>query len=328
MSQSEDAAGEGTDGVPVAPAAEPPIIQSIASGVGSIRTYASTVSSSTRNFVVQREGERCWLCGGGPAGILQAAHQLWESREEWFQEYKENNIVPDRLSSLAHPENLIALCPSCHVGYDTDESFWLMIPTVDTLDRYIQHERNDYLRRHRAGNRGVSEPRTLPDVDTGAVKYQPYILLPAFAELNFLAPSTWPKLWPGEPTTAILKAKRGLFQPCKPQRVHTRANEDLTTGVPPEIRIKVCRLVCLWSLPDPPVAENVQPPRKRARRDDGGAHGGVEGEGKGKAKAGGGTRQPVGASDRMLCSHEPKAETGPAGATAKVWDWLNQLPNP
>ncbi|KAF8457117.1 hypothetical protein BDZ91DRAFT_767306 [Kalaharituber pfeilii] len=96
----------------------------------------------------------------------------------------------------------------------------------------------EYKANHIFPNRGV-EP--------GTVQYQPYVVLPAFGEMNALDPSTWRIAWARRNNTA-LQAAYGTY-------ANIRALRDCRAS---GIRNKVCRLPNLWPRPDPRVAENVQ----------------------------------------------------------------------
>ena len=67
-----------------------------------------------------------------------------------------------------------------------------MLPTIDVLDEYARHERNDYRRRERAGQQEQTLLRTLPDVDPNQISYQPYVITQAFAERGYLRSSRGP----------------------------------------------------------------------------------------------------------------------------------------
>lgn len=57
-------------------------------------------------------------------------------------------MVPGNLT-LDNKDNLITLCQPCHSAYDAE--YPVIIPKVDVLNRYINHERRDYRRRVNEG---------------------------------------------------------------------------------------------------------------------------------------------------------------------------------
>ena len=52
------------------------------------------------------------------------------------------------------------LCGTCHSAYDSEYPYWVMVPTLDVLNRYTLHERKDYRGRVAAAARGEVVPRT------------------------------------------------------------------------------------------------------------------------------------------------------------------------
>ena len=114
----------------------------------------------------------------------------------------------------------------------------------------------------------------------------------------------------------------------------TRAEEELEMGVPEVLYTKLVQLINMWSRPDPPVEENVEPPAKRPRRGgkggprDGsaGGAGGIAGKAK-ESGAGVKGKSVVPPSDRQL---RPRKGVGSKSADPalceKVLCWLEQLP--
>jgi len=245
------------------------------------------------------------------------------------------HLIPASMTSVAHPDNLIVLCRSCHAGFGHDPPHWVTVPPLTTVQRYINHERAGYAARRRAGRAGITQQRSLPHLEVARLVYTPHILNPSFAKERHLLPSTWPKRWLGQPIAAIIKATGGLVRPCQRSVVVTMAGEALETGVAEEVRNKVTQLVNMWSRPDPPVNRNGEPPAKRPSRGDksglkdGSAVGAGGAAGKGKAgDIGVRGRCVVSSSDRQLLSHKGTvgSEIAPPEISEKVLGWLEQLP--
>ena len=166
-----------------------------------------------------------------------------------------------------------------------------MIPTLVTLNEYVQHERGDYEARARAGARGVAQGRTLPDINPGNILYHR-----CFVDLAFARETTCEnqiKGWAGAPTAAILKAIHAILQPCVPTTVRvTRTDLDVVTGIPGDVCVAVAELIRLWSRPHPPVVAHPEAPIEDPGGGGGGAStggaggGAARGEGKGKKRAG------------------------------------------
>lgn len=47
--------------------------------------------------------------------------------------------------SESDPSNLFTLCPNCHAGYDATFPDWVLIPDPKTLQKYIDHEKDDFI---------------------------------------------------------------------------------------------------------------------------------------------------------------------------------------
>ncbi|RPB23676.1 hypothetical protein L211DRAFT_235571 [Terfezia boudieri ATCC MYA-4762] len=284
-------------------------------GVGSASFTDPT--STTKSEVAEREGGTCWLCGriDDDSGALEVAHHISRIAIRRFLYYKGINVLPATLTHLAHPDNLILLCTVCHHAFDAAHPSWVMVPTEETLNVYIQHEQRDYQSRRQAGLRGERQLRTLPNIDKGVVLYQPCILSEGFPLMEpSLKPSTWPKIWGGEPTAVIIKALLGLFQPCEPQAISRPGHEDVTISVPGALDTKCAQLNKLWSRPPPQVSEPTPSKGKKRVRgvdeEDKGKGGeeddGVEGYGReGRREKRSRVKSQVTPSDRNLQSQRP-----------------------
>ena len=214
----------------------------------------ASVSESTRRKVFDRDGDECWLCGHKSESI-NIAHQIHASAWRYpFPEFISNGTIPTRID-LSHCDNLIPLCASCHVSYDAVYPEWIIIPDIDTLNQYIEHEKKDYDHRHIvAQSSGLSIPRTLPLIDRTRVMYNPLILSPHVTVRNS---SNWPKHWQGEPTTVIHRAAwNGLLasntvkdvQRLQPIQL---GNGTWQRGVPTIFKAMVYELTRLWDRPAP-----------------------------------------------------------------------------
>jgi hypothetical protein len=125
-----------------------------------------SIPEHTREQVFQRDGEKCWLCEKsfekGPKG-LDIAHQINAVEKEAFARFKANGTIPDNVMDPSHSDNLFPLCPNCHKSYDAG-SFpgWILIPHTSILEKYIQHERDNYEYRHRI-SRDITIPKPDPE---------------------------------------------------------------------------------------------------------------------------------------------------------------------
>ena len=229
------------------------------------------------------------------------------------------HILPPHLTSLGHVENLIFLCPLCHHGFDHSPPFWIVAPKDPTIQMYILHERADYSARESAARRGISLPRTLPQVDRTTVQYQVYILNGEWVEGRPFVPIHAPRGWLGHLIPAIIKACAGIAMPSVIVRVHCRAGNEVEIGIPERVRSKLMQLVNLWSRPDPvvrvartgPGGPSVGP----SDRSVGGRGGRLDPAKKRKGEGSGGS---LGASERKL-----RSEVG--SSRRKVEDWLTQI---
>ena len=163
-------------------------------------------------------------------------------------------MIPSGLT-LAHEDNLIALCPTCHAAYNAEYPYWIMVPTIATLNRYVQHERQDYQNRAAAAAQGEVIPRTLPDIVKEEVEYHRFLFSPGWASSHCRHPHAGVKTWGGEPTTAVFKAIRALAQPCEVVTCSVGRGSSVQVGVMESVRSKVMELVRAWSQPPPQIAE-------------------------------------------------------------------------
>ena len=195
-----------------------------------------------------------------------------------------------------------------------------MVPTFETLNRYVTHERRQYQERVRAAARGVLLHRTLPVVDKAGVLYHHFTMDPVFGAGNPVQP--WVKTWGGEPTTVILKCILGIAQPCVQETFNIPGGQQAVVGVDEQIRSKVMELVRLWSRADPVVAQNPPPvPASGDAPPSGGSGKGAPGTRPWKRKA-----LDDGGSDRALRPRIEDPVGGGAKVQAKVIKWLEGLP--
>lgn len=206
-----------------------------------------------------------------------------------------------------------------------------MLPSAGVVQQYITHERKDYAERVRAGLRGISQPRSLPNIQADGVLYDPYIIHRAFATGRYLSPSRWPREWRGHPVAAIIKATAGLVCPSKREQVVTLLGRNVRVGVPDEVRSRIVRLINMWDRADPPVHGAVGPhgskSRWRLRGGRGGGPAGAAGEEGGKSEAEGTGTEPgvkrkgSGEQGSNRRAQERKAAAG------RVIQWLSELPS-
>ncbi|KAF8419750.1 hypothetical protein EV426DRAFT_614663 [Tirmania nivea] len=222
-------------------------------------------------------------------------------------------VVPASLTHLAHPDNLLLLCASCHLTYDTPAPSWIMLPVDDVLDLYIRHEQQDYEARRSAGERGEVLRRTLPRIDRSRAIYNPYILIAGFAPITPLLPSQWPQVWGGEPTTAILKGVCGAFVPCPTNIVTTEGGHDVRLGVPSPTLNWCTQLVNLWNRPDPPITGTPaqEPPLKRREL------GPRPGQGRGRGRGSGSGYRGGAGSFKGSTTKEPAGISSGSGVSGK-----------
>jgi hypothetical protein len=77
-------------------------------------------------------------------------------------------MLPESFS-LSSVSNGIALCPTCHVNFDTYEDPGLVI-VPSNLEFFVQYEIADYKKREESARCGITELRTTPT----ASDYQKY----------------------------------------------------------------------------------------------------------------------------------------------------------
>ena len=136
---------------------------------------------------------------------------------------------------------------------------WCMLPADDVLERFISHERQNYLERQAmAASTGVSPPReTLesdPSFDVTTITYRIYFFDEGFR--RSLAASYYEqpeqKRWPGDPTAAIHKAFQGAFVPWRVKEIDIPVlGRSALIGMPERTKYLLSELSALWSLPDP-----------------------------------------------------------------------------
>ena len=218
---------------------------------------AKSVTESTRKDVFERDGRQCWLCNRDILG-LHVAHHIDASEFHSFSRFQENGTIPSVVTDPSHCDNLFPLCPHCHVAYSATFPQWVLIPDEETLQTYINHEKNDYEQRHSMVSSDSSDsvpPRSLPPIDRTKILYHPLIITHQYKSLlaNRFNSLQWPKHWPGEPTTVIHRAaRRGLFEstPVQPFRFPGKrlgCGRGWQTGVPENFQILVGELIRLWA---------------------------------------------------------------------------------
>lgn len=206
------------------------------------------ITDTIRDAVFERDGDDCWLCG--EVSHIHIAHQIAASAfRHPFPLFKANGTID--IPDLSHPDNLIPLCPTCYVGYDSSFPDWIMVPDADTLRHYINYEKEDYERRQGSQGpgslQGALQGRTLPSIDRTKVLYYPMILRDDFRLRRIEV--DWPKHWQGDPTTVIHRsAWHGILDsnPIRPiglgfgGRIFNRGIDPLYPGL-------IRELMRLWS---------------------------------------------------------------------------------
>jgi hypothetical protein len=222
---------------------------------------SESVSEITRQQVFERDGTRCWLCEYSNQEVLNIAHQIEAVDEAELAIFKAEGTLPDTITDPSHKDNLFPLCINCHVKYDTGFPSWILIPDESTLQKYIDHEKENYEHRRYLISQAattISTPkslsRTLPIIDRSKVRYYPAIISPALSLRKFDF-SRWPKVWLGEPTTVIHRvARRGLLQstPLRPISSSLGPGKGWwQRGVPAIFPVLIGELFRLWARPTP-----------------------------------------------------------------------------
>jgi hypothetical protein len=216
-------------------------------------TNHTSVTKATRELVFARDGYECWLCGDvSPTnGTINITHQIHAAASNHpFPLFKANGTIA--IPNLSHQDNLFPLCTSCYTGYNLEFPEWIITPDTDTLNKYLEHEEEEYDHRLLVSQTSrTSLPRTLPSIDRTKVFYHPAILSPNL-QLQRFDVSKWPKHWLGDPTTVIHRAAwHGLFDsnPIAPIRVGRKS--VWKRGVQPVFQDQVAKLVRLWARPVP-----------------------------------------------------------------------------
>ena len=212
------------------------------------------VDEHTRDVVLDRDGDACWLCGDTSTASINIAHHIHAAASKHpFPSLKDNGTIA--IPHLSHPDNLLPLCPTCHTKYDSTFPEWIMVPDVDTLKQYLEHEKEDY--DHRLYISQTSQkflPRTLPSIDRTKVLYHPAILS-THLDLEMYFKSKWPKHWLGDPTTVIHRAAwHGLLDSTPVQPVRLGFGDrafQWQRGIQPDFQILIGKLIRLWARPVP-----------------------------------------------------------------------------
>ena len=160
-----------------------------------------------------------------------------------FELYCQMRIIPGHIVSLSCLVNLILLCGRCHPAFDHSLPYWIMLPTTQTIQQFINHECQNYSARARAGRRGISLPCFLPQVDCRAIRYQIYILNRRFAENGLLETISAPRQWLGHPVPAIIKGGEGVITPSQRVVVHSALGRNIDIGVPNVDRSRIVQLM-------------------------------------------------------------------------------------
>lgn len=208
----------------------------------------SGVSDYTREAVLERDNQECWLCENKAPTVLQVCHQIDSAASDAFTQFQLNGTIPSSVNNSAHRDNLITLCSNCHLHYDAAFPDWIFFPDIPTIERYIQHEIQDYEARlliSKNPSRKIPA-RSLPTINRSTVLYYPAFLASYMPRHG----SKWPKNWLGEPTTVIHRvARRGLLE-STPVR-SPLGNKGWQRGVPAIFQMLIEELIRLWARPPP-----------------------------------------------------------------------------
>ncbi|KAN0070570.1 hypothetical protein V8E54_011439 [Elaphomyces granulatus] len=183
-----------------------PAAQSSCSGVPPRNSERfSTPDHKTRTAVILRDNECCWICGFD--FVVQ------------FLKYHAAGVIPDSLTHLSHPGNLITLCPNCYTLFDNNPVPVIVILPTD-IQFFIDWEERDYeMRCQAAENSQEVSARTA-------------------------------KPWKGSPTAMIMKSSLGLLQPILNPGIDAEERYPLQGQ-----RTLVTALLDLYSRSDPKAAE-------------------------------------------------------------------------
>ncbi|KAI9763770.1 MAG: hypothetical protein M1840_009095 [Geoglossum simile] len=177
---------------------------------------------------------RCWLCNQGQIG--EVAHVYPRADEDMFLERRAAGLIS--APTIDSAENLLLLCPNCHLAFGVAFPGWIMLPT-NLSDMIAREEAFQAFRQceHEAGRPCVrianpSEVRT----------YQRFVVRRSCFKWNIAVFSEVPvKEWEGDPVCAILRSAGFLAVPH---------NNPLLLAVTP----LYLRLLELYQKPIPPVA--------------------------------------------------------------------------
>ena len=62
---------------------------------------SESVPEHTREFVFERDGERCWLCHFD--STIHIAHQIDAAAQHAFSQYQENGTIPLETIDVSYP---------------------------------------------------------------------------------------------------------------------------------------------------------------------------------------------------------------------------------
>lgn len=209
-----------------------------------------SVSEHTPELVLERDGENCWLCGSGIA--IQISHQIDPAAIRPFAQFRANETIPAFVSSPSHVDNLFPLCSNCRTGYDLTFPDWVLVPDTETLNKYINHEKQNYEERYQRYLLSPSpfpiSPRTLPPLDRNKIFYHPLFTTEESAKFYLNGDTNWPKRWLGEPTTTIhWAARHDLFDSTPIRPISLGNGRQWQTGVPDIFRKLIEELTRLWA---------------------------------------------------------------------------------
>ncbi|KAI9774993.1 MAG: hypothetical protein M1840_000209 [Geoglossum simile] len=182
---------------------------------------------------------QCWLCFQAIGG--EVAHVFPRAGEEMFREHRENGVIG--VSSINSVENLLLLCPDCHLAFDSNFPGRVMLP-IDLLDM-IAGEEAFQAHRQREHEAGRPCARIANSIETKF--YQRFLVRSEFYRWNPGLFSDIPvRDWKGDPA-CVLRSTGFL----------TIAHSNpLLLAVTPQY----LRLLELYQRPVPPVVAGLEQP--------------------------------------------------------------------
>jgi cytochrome c553 len=171
-------------------------------------------------------------------------------------------LLATSTTHLAHEENLITLCASCHEMFDNPTPIISILPADDIIQQIYNHEISDYVSREEAALVGNHRSRTILDIAPSAMRAVGYILSDdvhddfgeRFHRLDPVRPLK------ANPVLLILRFAVGGIGPVVETPVTLSNGRTLVLGLPGNIRSLVASLFSAWSRPDPSIVHRHSTP--------------------------------------------------------------------